>query len=192
MLYGLFINTAHYVRMSQCHNSITSFQKIVLHGFRYQRDQAEKTTTYCQYKCLPSVFRNELKPLFTRLSDTKLLQRLLKGLIQNANKAINLSLWSKGPKHMFCTKTKLKLSVAASITEWNTTAAGTNNVFKKIGVDCGINKYIEDIVIICGNSIKKSPNTTSNQYGACSTNAEEKIMKQLFIDESKIKLLKIS
>ena len=78
MLYGLFINTAHYVRMSQCHNSITSFQKIVLHGFRYQRDQAEKTTTYCQYKCLPSVFRNELKPLFTRLSDTKLLQRFIK------------------------------------------------------------------------------------------------------------------
>ena len=78
MLCGLFINIAFYVRMSQCHNNITSFQKIALHGFRYQRDQAEKTTTYSQYKCLPPVFRNELKPLFTRLSDTKLLQRCLK------------------------------------------------------------------------------------------------------------------
>ena len=40
---------------------------------RYQRDQLEKITTYSHEKCLPPVFRSEIKPLFIRLSDTKLI-----------------------------------------------------------------------------------------------------------------------
>ena len=98
---------------------------------------------------------------------------------------------------MFCTKTKLKVCAAASITEWNTTAAGTM-FSKKIGVDYGINRYIgyrkqNDVRILeaaqkCSShyrrlcqhlwqQYKKSLNTTSYQYAACSTNVEEKIMK---------------
>ena len=56
----------------------------------YQREQVERTTIYYSPdKCLPPVFRNELKPSFTRLFDTKLLHRCLKGLTQNANEADN-------------------------------------------------------------------------------------------------------
>ena len=43
--------------------------------YRYQLNQAEKTTTLygkCQEKCLPPIFRNKLKPLFTRLSVYKI------------------------------------------------------------------------------------------------------------------------
>ena len=49
----------------------------------------EKTTTSSQDKYLLPVFRNELKPFFTRLHDTKLLQRFFKELTQNANKVVN-------------------------------------------------------------------------------------------------------
>ena len=115
MLSGPFIATAFYVRRSR-------------YECRYECDQVEKTTTYSQDKFLQPVFRNELKPLFTRLSGTKLLQGCLKGLTQNANEAISSLLWSRCPKRVFCSKTKLEAYAAVSITEWNTGAAGTNNV----------------------------------------------------------------
>ena len=54
---------------------------------------------------------------FTRLSDTKLLQRCLKGLTQNANEAISSLLWSRCPKRVFCSKTKLKAWAAVLVIE---------------------------------------------------------------------------
>ena len=54
------------------------FSKGSISWCRHQRDQVEKITTYSHDKCLPPVFRSELKPLFTRLSDTKLIQTCLK------------------------------------------------------------------------------------------------------------------
>ena len=50
---------------------------------KYQKDLMKKTNTYYQSKCLPSVFRDELRSIFERLSDRNLLQRCLKGLTQN-------------------------------------------------------------------------------------------------------------
>ena len=39
---------------------------------RYQQDVANGTNLYAQDHCSPAVFRKELKPLFTRLSDPQL------------------------------------------------------------------------------------------------------------------------
>ena len=50
---------------------------------------------------------------------------------------------------MFSSKTNLEACAALSIIEWNTGAAGTNNVFKKIGIP-----VIENVVNSCGNSVK--------------------------------------
>ena len=65
---------------------------------RYQQDVANKTESYNELNRLPKVFRDELKPLFTRLSKTDLLQRCLRGITQNQNEAINAILWKKMPK----------------------------------------------------------------------------------------------
>ena len=125
---------------------------------------------------------------------------------------------------MFCSKTKLEAFAAVSITEWNTSAAGTNNVFKRIVANCGISINIRsrkqnDVRISaaaqkCSSSYRKcrqqlrqqrkrkGPDTVSYQSGAFSTekqpdinnetNAEEKTTKPLFIDKSKVKLLKMN
>ena len=50
---------------------------------------------------MPSVFRKEVKPIFERLSDEKLLKRCLRGYIQNQNESLNNLLWSKCPKPIF-------------------------------------------------------------------------------------------
>ena len=47
--------------------------------FGYQAHWINNTSTYNQSRCLPSVFRKELKSIFKSLSDEKLLKRCLKG-----------------------------------------------------------------------------------------------------------------
>ena len=41
---------------------------------KHQKDIALQTCTYDYSKCLPTVFRHELKPIFKRLSETSLLE----------------------------------------------------------------------------------------------------------------------
>ena len=111
MLSGQFIITAFYVRTRHCHNNITCEQKLVLHGVGIDLTKW-KRKTYSEDKCLPPVFRNELKSFFTRLYHTELLQRCFNGQTQNANEAISSLLWSRYPESVFCSKTKLKACAA--------------------------------------------------------------------------------
>ena len=101
---------------------------------RFQRDRASHTATYDQRKCLPSVFRKELKPIFERLSGDELLSRCQKGLTQNQNEALNNVLWSKCPKRVFCGKQRLECCVASSVLQWNAGAGSAGNVLKRLGV----------------------------------------------------------
>ena len=103
------------------------------------------TIYYLYYLCGP-IFRDELKPFSTWIFDTKLLQRCLNGQTQNVKEAISSLLWSRCPNRVSCSnKTKLKACAIVPITEWNTGAARTKNVFKKISVNCGINTYIRHL-----------------------------------------------
>ena len=52
-------------------------------------------------KPLPHVFFDELKPLFDRLSDGKLLERYKDGYTQNQNESYNGMIWNHAPKHKF-------------------------------------------------------------------------------------------
>ena len=101
---------------------------------RFQRDIASNTTTYNQRKCLPAIFRPELKYIFERLSDYELLSRCQKGLTQNQNEALNNVLWSKCPKRVFCGKQRLECCVASSVIQWNAGAGSAGNVLKRLGV----------------------------------------------------------
>jgi hypothetical protein len=69
---------------------------------KYWKDQNEKTSLYNEDNRLPQVFKKELEPIFTRLSNHDLLTRCLKGMTQNQNEAANGVLWSKCPKTRCC------------------------------------------------------------------------------------------
>ena len=94
---------------------------------------------YDDGKRLPSVFFNELKPMFTRLSQKELLGRCLKGLTQNQHEAINGMLWRRCPKTKFCGKRKVELAVAETIIEFNSGAAGIASVQEASGVSISSN-----------------------------------------------------
>ena len=107
---------------------------------KYQKDLMKKTNAYDQSKCLPSVFRYELRSIFERLSDRNLLQGCLKRLTQNQNESLNNVLWSKCPKRVFGGKRKLETAVCASILQWNVGAASAGKVLTRMGVhNIGIN-----------------------------------------------------
>ena len=73
-----------------CPKSLTSW-------CRSQADQINNTYTYNQSRCLPSVFRKELKPIFERLPDEKLLKKYLRGYNKSQNESLNNLHWSKYP-----------------------------------------------------------------------------------------------
>ena len=95
--------------------------------------------SYDDSKRLPSVFYNELKPLFTRLSDDSLLGRCLRGLTQNQNEAANQVLWTKCPKTKFCGRVKLQLAVCETVTHFNSGAGARAVLLKASGVAPGTN-----------------------------------------------------
>ena len=115
---------------------------------------------------------------------------------------------------MFCSKTKLEACAAISIIEWNTGAARTNNVFKKINVNCGINTSIgsrkpNDVRILAAaqkNSSsyrtfrqqfrqqrrRKGPHIASYQFGAFSTKKQPDINNETNSEEKNTKPLFIN
>ena len=52
-------------------------------------------------KGLPHCFYDELKPIYDRLSDAKLLERCKDGYTQNQNESFNGLVWNHAPKHKF-------------------------------------------------------------------------------------------
>lgn len=67
---------------------------------KWQQDMATGTSTYKDDDCLPEVFLELLRPTFMTLSDTKLLERCIRGTTQNPNECINSMVWVHCPKHM--------------------------------------------------------------------------------------------
>ena len=106
---------------------------------KYWNDQINKSNEYNDKKRLPCVFRKELEPLFTRLSDDDLLKRCLMGITQNQNEAINGMLWSRCSKTIFCDKQKVVIATCQTICEFNTGAASRATTMKLCKVKPGAN-----------------------------------------------------
>ena len=102
---------------------------------KYRQDIAANTNTYSRSKCLPSVFRDELKHIFERLSDLNLLQRCQQGFTQNQNEAINNILWAKCPKRVFVGSSKIETAAASSVLTWNQGAGSMGLILERAGVD---------------------------------------------------------
>jgi hypothetical protein len=106
---------------------------------KYWKDQNEKTSLYNEDNRLPQVFKKELEPIFTRLSNHDLLTRCLKGITQNQNEAANGVLWSKCPKTKFCGARKVRIAACETVAVFNTGAASKAVMMTLCGITPGQN-----------------------------------------------------
>ena len=65
-------------------------------------------------------FFQELKPLFQRLSDPKLLASCSMGLTQNANESLHSVVWSMAPKETYNSPPEVQLAIDIGILSYNT------------------------------------------------------------------------
>ena len=66
---------------------------------KWQQDQASGTSTYQNDDCLPEIFLELLCPTFMTPSETKLLERCVRGTTENRDECINSLVWVRCPKH---------------------------------------------------------------------------------------------
>ena len=109
---------------------------------KYQRDVTNGTNMYNPSKCLPFIFRSELKHIFTRLSSDELLKNCQMGYTQNQNEALHNIIWSKCSKRVFCGKKRFEIAVCESIMEWNSGACSKIHILNKLGMEAGINSRV--------------------------------------------------
>ena len=86
--------------------------------------------TYDENHRLPSVFYNELKPIFARLASKELFQKCLLGLTQNPNESLNNLIWLRCPKRLFCSKDRIVSAVAEAACVYNTGAGAKAQVMQ--------------------------------------------------------------
>ena len=86
---------------------------------KWKQDQASGESTYSDKQCLPNVFFEVLKPLFTRLSDERLLQRVMHGYTQNPNESLHSIIWKKAPKHLYHSLPAIQVAVYSAIMQYN-------------------------------------------------------------------------
>ena len=123
-------------------NNIGFVPRMKIHGANFGSTNCTTKTdnlTYDTSKRLPSVFRTDLKDIFVRLSNDKLLSRCLRGMTQNQNEAVNCQLWSKCPKTRFCGKRRVTVAVCETVAVFNKGEAGNAIIMRGCGVPLGIN-----------------------------------------------------
>ena len=106
---------------------------------KYWKDQADKTTLYDESKRLPSAFKNELEPIFIRLSQTDLLERCLLGVTQNQNESLHSILWGQCAKTVFCGKRKLEIAACKTVCLFNAGATSIAKLMKNCNIIPGRN-----------------------------------------------------
>ena len=99
---------------------------------KYKLDVINGTDVYStNRKCLPPVFRDELLPIFCRLSSSELLKSFAKGLTQNQNESLNNVVWSKCSKRIAqqcCMEQMLKTNRSTMLYGANAQNESLNNV----------------------------------------------------------------
>ena len=101
---------------------------------KFNSNLESRKTTYNEEHRLPSVFFNELKPIFTRLASIGLLQKCLLGLTQNQNESFNNLVWQRCPKGLFCSKERIVAAVAEAVCVYNTGAGAKAQIVQANGI----------------------------------------------------------
>ena len=104
---------------------------------KWQQDQASGTSTYKDDDCLPEVFLEVLRPTFMTLSETKLLERCVRGATQNQNECINSLVWVRCPKHKHHGVKVIRCGVASAVLHFHGGAASREKVIQRLSIPAG-------------------------------------------------------
>jgi hypothetical protein len=104
---------------------------------KWKQDQASGTSTYDGSDCLPEVFLQDLTPTFLALSDTKLLERCVRGTTQNSNECLNSLVWARCPKHKHHGIKVVRCAVASAVCHFHSGAASRENVKRRLSTPAG-------------------------------------------------------
>jgi len=81
-----------------------------------------------------------LIPIFTRLSDSKLLKSRKAGFTKNQNELINSVMWTYCPKKLFGGINRFTIASCDAISQFNDGSSGRYQLFKSLNVTIGDNK----------------------------------------------------
>lgn len=87
--------------------------------------------------CLPEVFFELFKLTFMNLSETKLLQRCVRGATQNRNECINSMVRVPCPKHKYHGVKVVCCSVAFAVCHFHSYAASRESIMKRLSKPAG-------------------------------------------------------
>ena len=109
---------------------------------KYQADKSNNTNNYKEKPGITAIIRETIKPVFTSLSDEKLLSQCLHGKTQNNNESLNGLIWKRCPKDVFVGRTTLELGFATAIISFNDGLGSVVKVFSELNILPG--KYTEE------------------------------------------------
>lgn len=109
---------------------------------KWQQDLATGTSTYDDDDCLPSIFLELLRPTFMTLSETKLIERCVRGATQNRNECINSLVWVRCPKHKHHGVKIIRCAVASAVLHFHSGAASRERVMERLYIPAG--KYAKE------------------------------------------------
>ena len=104
---------------------------------KWQQDSTSGTATYKADDCLPEVFFDLLQPIFMTLSETKLLERCVRGATQNRNECINSMVWVRCPKHKHHGIKAIRCAVASSVCHFHSGATSRARVMQRLSIPAG-------------------------------------------------------
>ncbi|KAH7953714.1 hypothetical protein HPB49_011513 [Dermacentor silvarum] len=87
---------------------------------KYNRALAKQETPPKHHYNLPEHVDDALRPLYTRLSDKKLLKRCQRGKTQNPNESLHSVIWSLVWKNKHASLFTVEAAVAEAVTRFNT------------------------------------------------------------------------
>ena len=96
------------------------------------------TATYKDGDCLPEVFLELLRPTFMTLSDSKLLERCIRGTTQNPNECINSMVWMRCPKHKHYGAKVVHFAAASAVCHYHKGAKCRMEIMEKLSIPGGI------------------------------------------------------
>ena len=105
----------------------------------YQRDVANKTSTYKHKHGIADAVVNKVKPIYDALTKDEDLQGALDCLTQNANESINNFIWRRIPKHTYVGRKTLELGVASAVGYYNDGSSYLLDVLNKLNCPIGPN-----------------------------------------------------
>ena len=99
---------------------------------RYNRDQANGTSTYRAGAGLPLMIILKLKPIFHELGSEKLLKKCLHGLTQNQNESFNSMIWDRLLKTKYASMVTLTLCAYDAVANFNIGKKASILVYEKL------------------------------------------------------------